>query len=140
VWDQVCEVAGEVDFSTLSKGSWEMKSLPLHVSVNWHLRRGLSTLQQGLNDNATEFKDSVPQNQSPFETILLVLWTLKWQAGGPSPPRGKPQDLPMEPSPQGSRRRRREAPEIPDICVLNKQASSGTSHPTSIQHSSRQDV
>ncbi len=37
-----------------------MKSLTLHVSVNWHLRRGLSTLQQGLNDNATEFKDSVP--------------------------------------------------------------------------------
>ena len=37
-----------------------MKSLTLHVSVNWHLRRGLSTLQQGLNDNATEFKDLVP--------------------------------------------------------------------------------
>ena len=56
----VFDVAGEVDLSTLSKGSWEMKSLPLHVSVNWHQRRGLSTLQQGLNDNATEFKDSVP--------------------------------------------------------------------------------
>ena len=69
----VFEVAGEVDLSTLSKGSWEMKSLPLHVSVNWHLRRGLSTLQQGLNDNATEFKDSVPSNQSPFGTILLLL-------------------------------------------------------------------
>jgi len=52
-----------------------MKSLPLHVSVNWHLRRGLSTLQQGLNDNATEFKDSVPYNQSPFGTILLLLST-----------------------------------------------------------------
>ncbi len=60
VWDQVCEVAGEVDLSTLSKGSLEMKSLTLHVSVNWHLRRGLSTFQQGLNDNGTEFKDSVP--------------------------------------------------------------------------------
>ena len=69
----VFDVAGEVDLSTLSKGSWEMKSLPLHVSVNWHLRRGLSTLQQGLNDNATEFKDSVPSNQSPFGTILLLL-------------------------------------------------------------------
>ena len=69
----VFEVAGEVDLSTLSKGSWEMKSLPLHVSVNWHLRRGLSTLQQGLNDNGTEFKDSVPSNQSPFGTILLLL-------------------------------------------------------------------
>ena len=56
----VFEVAGEVDLSTLSKGSWEVKSLPLHVSVNWHLRRGVSTLQQGLSDNATEFKDSVP--------------------------------------------------------------------------------
>ena len=73
VWDQVCEVAGEVDLSTLSKGNWEMKSLTLHVSVNWHLRRALSTLQQGLNDNATEFKDSVPSNQSPFGTILLLL-------------------------------------------------------------------
>lgn len=69
----VFEVAGEVDLSTLSKGSWEMKSLTLHVSVKWHLRRGLSTLQQGLNDNATEFKDSVPSNQSPFGTILLLL-------------------------------------------------------------------
>jgi len=55
----VFEVAGEVDLSTLSKGSWEMKSLPLHVSVNWYLRRNLSTLQQGVNDNGTEFKDSV---------------------------------------------------------------------------------
>ena len=69
----VFDVAGEVDLSTLSKGSWEMKSLPLHVSVNWHLRRGLSTLQQGLNDNATDFKYSVPSNQSPFGTILLLL-------------------------------------------------------------------
>ena len=32
-----------------------MKSLTLHVSVKWHLQRGLSTLQQGLNDNGTEF-------------------------------------------------------------------------------------
>ena len=56
----VFDVAGEVDLSTLSKGSWEMKSLTLHVSVKWHLRRGPSTLQQGLNDNGTEFKDSVP--------------------------------------------------------------------------------
>ena len=60
VWDQVCEVAGEVDLSTLSKGRWDMKSRTLHVSVKWHLRRGLSTLQQGLNDSRTEFKDSVP--------------------------------------------------------------------------------
>jgi len=37
-----------------------MKSLPLHVSLNWHLRRGLSTLQQGLKENGTQFKDSVP--------------------------------------------------------------------------------
>ena len=73
LWDQVCEVADEVDLSTLSKGTWEMKSLPLHVSVNWHLRRGLSTLQQGLNDNATDVKYSVPSNQSPFGTILLLL-------------------------------------------------------------------
>jgi hypothetical protein len=50
-----------------------MKSLTLHVSVNRHLSRGLSTLQQGLNDNGTEFKDSVPSNQSPFGTILLLL-------------------------------------------------------------------
>ena len=50
-----------------------MKSLPLPVSVNWHLRRGLSTLQQGLNDNATDVKYSVPSNQSPFGTILLLL-------------------------------------------------------------------
>ena len=56
----VFEVAGEVDLSTLSKGSWEMKSLTLHVSVTWHLRRGPSTLQQGLNDSGTEFKHSVP--------------------------------------------------------------------------------
>ena len=69
----VFDVAGEVDLSTLSKGSWEMKSLPPHVSVNWHVRRGLSTLQQGLSDNATEVKDSVPYNQSPFGTILLLL-------------------------------------------------------------------
>ena len=66
-------MAGEVDLSTLSNGSWEMKSLPLHVSVKWHVRKGLSTLQQGLNDNATQFKDSVPSNQSPFGTILLLL-------------------------------------------------------------------
>ena len=50
-----------------------MKSLTLHVSVTWHLRRGLSTLQQGLNDNGTEFKDSVTEKQSPFGTILLLL-------------------------------------------------------------------
>lgn len=73
VWDQVCEVAGEVDLSTLSKRSSEMQSLTLHVAVTWHLRRGLSTLQQGLNDNATEVKDSVPSNPSPFGTILLLL-------------------------------------------------------------------
>ena len=73
VCDQVCEVAGEVDLSTLSNGSLEMKSLTLQVSVNWHLRRGLSTLQQGLNDNATDFKYSVPSNQSPFGTIRLLL-------------------------------------------------------------------
>ena len=60
VWDQVCEVAGELVLSILSKGSWEMKSLTLHVSVNWHLSRGLSTLQQGRIDNGTECKDSVP--------------------------------------------------------------------------------
>ena len=59
VCDQVCEVAGEVDLSTLSNGSLEMKSLTLQVSVNWHLRRCLRTFQQGLNDNGTEFKDSV---------------------------------------------------------------------------------
>ena len=73
VCDQVCEVAGEVDLSTLSKGRWDMKSRTLHVSVKWHLRRGLSTLQQGLNDNGTEFKDLVTENQSPFGTILLLL-------------------------------------------------------------------
>ena len=95
LWHQVCEVADEVDLSTLSTGTWEMKSLPLHVSGNWHLRRGLSTLQQGLNDNATDVKYLVPSNQSPFGTILLLLWTLNWQARGPSRPRGKPQDLPM---------------------------------------------
>ena len=117
-----------------------MKSLTLHFSLKWHLRRGLSTLQQGLNNYRTEFKYSVPQTQSPFETILLVLWTLKWQAGGPSPPRGKPQDLPMEPSPQGSWWRRSETPKFPDNCVPHKQARSGTSHPTSIQHPSRKDV
>ena len=50
-----------------------MKSLTLHVSVTWHLRRGLSTLQQGLNDNGTELQDPVPSNQSPFGTILLLL-------------------------------------------------------------------
>ena len=60
MWDQVCEVASEVDLLTLSKESWEMKSVTLHVSVNWHLRRCLSTLEQGLNDNRTEFKDSCP--------------------------------------------------------------------------------
>ena len=60
VCDQVCEVAGEVDPSSPFKRSWELKSLPLHVSVSWDLRRSLSTLQQGLNDNATEFKDSIP--------------------------------------------------------------------------------
>ena len=81
-----------------------MKSLPPHVSVNWHVRRGLSTLQQGLSDNATEVKDSVPYNQSPFGTILLLLYTLDWQARVPSRPRGKPQDLHMQPSPHGSRR------------------------------------
>ena len=59
VCDQVCEVAGEVELSTLSNGSLEMKSLTLQVSVNWHLRRCLRTFQQGLNDNGTEFKDSV---------------------------------------------------------------------------------
>ena len=73
VCDQVCEVAGEVELSTLSNGSLEMKSLTLQVSVNWHLRRCLRTFQQGLNDNGTEFKDSVPSNQSPFGTILLLL-------------------------------------------------------------------
>ena len=57
---RVFEVAGEVDLSTLSKRSSEMKSLTLHVSVNWHLSRGLSTLQQGRIDNGTECKDSVP--------------------------------------------------------------------------------
>ena len=73
VCDQVCEVAGEVELSTLSNGSLEMKSLTLQVSVNWHLRRCLRTFQQGLNDNGTEFKDSVPSNQSPFGRILLLL-------------------------------------------------------------------
>ena len=58
--DQVYEVVGEVDLSTLSNGRWDMMSLTLHVSVNWHLRRGLSTLQQGLNDTGTDFKYSVP--------------------------------------------------------------------------------
>ena len=48
-----------------------MNSLPLHVSVIWHLRRGLSTLQQGLNDNGTEFtilspKTSLHLGQSFF--------------------------------------------------------------------------
>ena len=60
VCDQVCEVAGEVDLSTLSKGRWDMKSRTLHVSVKWHLRRGQSTLQLALCDNGTEFKDTVP--------------------------------------------------------------------------------
>ena len=57
---EVSEVAGEVDLSTLSKGSSEIKSLTLHVSVKWHLRRGQSTLQLALCDNGTEFKDTVP--------------------------------------------------------------------------------
>ena len=60
LWAQVCEVADEVDLSTLSKGTWEMKSLPLHVSVNWHVRRGPSPLQQGLNANGSEYIHSVP--------------------------------------------------------------------------------
>jgi len=60
VWDQVREVAGKVDLSTLSKGSWEMQSLTHHVSVNWHVRSGLSPLQQGLNANGSELKYSVP--------------------------------------------------------------------------------
>ena len=58
--DQVYEVVGEVDLSTLSNGRWDMMSLTLHVSVNWHVSRGLSTFLQCLNDNAIEFKNSVP--------------------------------------------------------------------------------
>ena len=60
VCDQVCEVAGAVVLSTLSKGIWDMKSLTLHVSVNWHVRRGPSPLQHGLNANGSEFIYSVP--------------------------------------------------------------------------------
>ena len=66
-------MAGEVDLSNLSKGSWEMQSLTLHVSVNLHVRRGPSPLQQGLNANVSEYIHSVPKNQSPFGTILLLL-------------------------------------------------------------------
>ena len=38
-----------------------MKSRTLHVSVNWHLRRGLCTLQRGRNDNGTEFNILSPK-------------------------------------------------------------------------------
>jgi len=72
VWNQVCEVADEVDLSTLSKGSWEMNSLTLQVSMNWHIMSGLSTFQKGLIGNGMELKDSVNKNSlqlgkfSPF--------------------------------------------------------------------------
>ena len=46
--------------------------MSFHVSDYWHLNTYLRTLEQGLNDSGAEFKDSVPSNQFPFGTILLL--------------------------------------------------------------------
>ena len=117
-----------------------MKSLTLHVSVNWHLRRCLSTLEQGLNDNRTEFKDSCPLK--PVSTWDNPPPSLDPQLAGQGPLSSKSDTS----SPAhgalitGLTEVTRETPEIPDNCVPHKQASSGTSHPTSIQHPIRQDL
>ena len=60
-----------------------MKSVTLHVSVNWHPNTSLSTLEQGLADNGTEHKLSVTQNLSLFGTLLIILYTLNCLVQGP---------------------------------------------------------
>ena len=44
-----------------------------HVSLNWHPKTSLSTLDKSLADNGPECKFSVTQNQSLFGTLLIIL-------------------------------------------------------------------
>lgn len=41
--------------------------------VNWHLNRGLSTLEKVLVDNGPKNKFSATQTQSLFGTLLILL-------------------------------------------------------------------
>ena len=79
-----------------------MKSVTLHVSVNWHLNPDLSTLEQGLVGNGPECKYSVTQSTLYFDTPHPSL-----DPRLASPESRLPQDrilktFHLKPSPQGS--------------------------------------
>ena len=73
-----CGFDGAVNLWARAWGIWEMKSVTLHASGNWHLNTGVSTLEQSLADNWPECKFSVLQNQSLFGTLFILLETLNW--------------------------------------------------------------
>ena len=85
-----------------------MKSVTLHISVNWHPNTSLSILQQGLAGNGPEHKFSVTQTSlylghcSSFPILSIG------RARVPSPEEGNLKTLHLKPSPQGSWRIRRE--------------------------------
>ena len=64
---------GVVYLCTLACGTWEMKSVSLHISVISHLNTSQGTLEQALADHRPEGKCSVTLNQSLFGTLLILL-------------------------------------------------------------------
>ena len=85
-----------------------MKSVTLHISVNWHPNTSLSILQQGLAGNGPEHKFSVTQSSlylghcSSFPILSIG------RARVPSPEEGNLKTLHLKHSPQGSWRIRKE--------------------------------
>ena len=87
---------GELDFKAHDGGIQEMRSVTLHVSVNWHPNTSLSTLEQGLADNGPENNFSVTQIQSLFATLLIFVFNLIWQSQNPLSSKREIQDHPLE--------------------------------------------
>ena len=79
-----------------------MKSVSLHISVNWQSKTILSTLELNMADNGPEQKFLSPQNRLYLAQSSFLSRPTLVRARCPSPPRGKPQYLPLQPSIQGS--------------------------------------
>ena len=74
-----CGFAGEVFICNCAWCIWQMKSVPLHVSLNLHSNTGLSNIDQGMADNGPECKVSVTQIQSIYATVHIFIQPLYYQ-------------------------------------------------------------
>ena len=115
-----------------------MKSVTLHISLNWHVNTGLITLENGLDDKGPESKNSLKQTSLYLEHSWSNSRPTIGRDRVPSHTRGKPQYYALEDLTTGLMEdQKREAPSLPYNFGHQKQAGTCPSSHTNSQHPKR---